>query len=135
MHSKGEGRREDEKAALVGHVANLDISPGIVGTAIYCFPITDESIGLRNPHPDESLERVWERTKIGGYNRGAMFHIVAGGGILLNETPRNCVVPLGTAAKKRDQFGLSSGIAQYYSVTFAIDPLVHHLDEDLDRLG
>ena len=113
----------------------LHPSDGIVGTAIYCFPITDEAIGLRNPHPDESLERIWERTKIGGYNRGAMFHIVAGGGILLTDTPRNCVVPPGTAAKKRGQFGLSSGIAQYYSVTFAIDPLVHHLDEDLDRLG
>ena len=31
MHSRGEGRKEEEKAAIVGHVANLATKPRIAG--------------------------------------------------------------------------------------------------------
>ena len=74
-------------------------SPGILGRAIYAFPITSNTIGVQNYHPDEALEQAWTRTTRGGYNAGALFHMIAAGGILLKDTPGNCVVPAGTAAK------------------------------------
>lgn len=77
----------------------------------------------------------WERTRVGGYNHGAIFIVRRHGIIIKGEGRSSLVVPTGATAKRNDQFAAGEATVEYLQVVFRLDALVASLGQILNRVG
>lgn len=105
-------------------------SEGIAGEGVYGFgdKLVDGAL------TDEQMFQLWERTRTGGYNKGAVvfFHCLKG---ILVKGEAAMIVPPACVAFKKDQYAANNTVMEYDSIVFELDGLVAALGQQLEKEG